>query len=69
MRTPEGNIRVRIAAPANEGKANKRLLAFLAGRLDVPPSYLTLTRGATGRHKTVEVEGLGEDEILKRLFI
>lgn len=63
----EGELRVRVAAPPVEGKANKELLAFLAHCLDVPPSRLTLLRGAGSRRKVVEVEGLTLEWALERL--
>jgi len=67
VRTPEGDLRVRVAAPPVEGKANRELLTFLARRLGVPPSHVSLLRGAGSRHKVVEVEGLTTEEALRRL--
>jgi len=63
----DGSLRVRVAAPATEGKANKELMAFLASRLGVAPSRLRLVRGAGSRHKVVEIEGLTRELALARL--
>jgi uncharacterized protein (TIGR00251 family) len=60
-------IRVRIAAPPAEGRTNETLIRFLSSQLGVPPSQVSLLRGAAGRHKVVEVVGLSEDEALQRL--
>jgi len=49
-------VRIRIAAPAIEGKANAALLAFLAEIFGVPRKNVTLIRGAHGRRKTVRIE-------------
>jgi uncharacterized protein len=49
-------VRIRIAAPAMEGKANAALLAFLAEIFGVPRKNVTLIRGAHGRRKTVRIE-------------
>lgn len=49
-------VRVRIAAPALEGKANAALLAFLAEIFGVPRKNVTLIRGTRGRRKTVRIE-------------
>lgn len=48
-------LRLRIAAPPVEGKANKEVVAFLAKTLGVPKSAVTLLHGSTGRIKMVEV--------------
>ena len=62
-----GEIKVRIAAPAIEGKANRALLRYLADRLEVPRSQLSLVHGVSSRHKLVRVNGLDLDEALGRL--
>ena len=49
------SLKVRVAAPAVESKANALLVEFLGEKLDVPVSRVIITRGARGRHKTVEV--------------
>jgi uncharacterized protein (TIGR00251 family) len=63
----DGRLGLCIAAPATEGKANKALVAFLAGCLDLPPSRVVIVSGASNRYKTVQVEGFTEDEALHRL--
>jgi uncharacterized protein (TIGR00251 family) len=65
--TPEGDLRVRVAAPPVEGKANRELMSFLARLLDVAPSRLTLVRGMGSRHKVVDVAGLTGDEALRKI--
>lgn len=51
----EATLKVKVAAPAIEGKANAELLNFLAGCLHIRPSVLALVRGATTRLKQIEV--------------
>ena len=46
-------LRLRIAAPPVEGKANKAVLEFLAARLGLPKSALSLLHGSSGRLKLV----------------
>lgn len=48
-------LKLRIAAPPVEGKANKEIVAFLAKTLGVPKASVTLLHGSTGRIKMVEV--------------
>jgi uncharacterized protein (TIGR00251 family) len=48
-------LKVRIAAPPTEGKANTALRLFLAKSLDIPKSRVRLVRGAASRIKTFEI--------------
>lgn len=53
-------IKVRLAAPPEDGAANRALLGLVAGRLGVPRRAATLVSGASSRLKVVEVEGLDD---------
>lgn len=53
-----GALRVALTAPPVEGAANAALVALLSTVLGVPRRDVTITRGATGRTKTVAVTGL-----------
>ncbi len=53
-----GALRIRLAAPPVDGEANAELVAFLAKRLGVPKAAVAIVRGAAGRRKVVEVEGV-----------
>ena len=48
-------LKVRVAAPPVEGKANAALIAFLADRFGVPRRSVTIVRGDAARRKTVLV--------------
>jgi uncharacterized protein (TIGR00251 family) len=50
-----GELKIRLAAWAAEGKANAALLALLADAFGVPRQAVTLLRGATSRRKVVRV--------------
>lgn len=63
----EGALRVRVAAPPADGRANEELIRLLSGVLNVPGSDLTLVRGASGRDKTVLVRGVAPDEVREGL--
>ena len=58
-----GELKVRLAAPSVEGAANAALVDFLARRLGLAKSRVTLLRGETARHKIVAVVGRGAAEI------
>jgi hypothetical protein len=51
----DGALRVRLAAPAIEGRANEALIAWLADELGVPRRCVVLRRGATSRRKRLEL--------------
>ncbi|HQJ96984.1 MAG TPA: DUF167 domain-containing protein [Thermoleophilia bacterium] len=54
----EGWVRVRLRAPAREGKANAELARLLAAKLGVRAEDVHLRAGAHGRRKTVHVRGV-----------
>jgi uncharacterized protein (TIGR00251 family) len=60
-------LRVRVAAPPVEGRANDALLRLLAEALGVPPSRLRLVRGRTSREKVVAVQGVSGEDVRARL--
>ena len=53
-----GRLKLKIAAPAVDNKANAHLLAWLAAQWGVPRSAVHLVRGETSRQKTVTVSGI-----------
>jgi len=50
-------LKVRIAAPAVDNKANAALIEFLSETLEVPRSAITIRHGATGRRKVLDIVG------------
>ena len=48
-------LKVKVAAPASDGKANVELLRFIADSWSVRPRDLRIRRGLHGRSKVVEV--------------
>jgi uncharacterized protein YggU (UPF0235/DUF167 family) len=63
----DGRLLVRVTAPPLDGRANEALCELLAARLDVPKGAITVIRGGQSRDKLVEVDGLSEDELRRRL--
>lgn len=51
----EDALKVRIAAPAVDGRANDALCELIAERLGVAKSAVQVLRGASARRKLVEV--------------
>ena len=50
-----GVYKIRLTAPAIEGRANDALIRFLADRLDIAPSLISILKGHTSKHKTLEI--------------
>ena len=53
-------LKIRLAAPPVDGKANQALIAWLAKTLGCPQSSIELIRGQTNRRKTLSIEA-GDD--------
>jgi uncharacterized protein YggU (UPF0235/DUF167 family) len=49
-------FRVRVRAAPEKGRANREVVERLAAYLAVPPSRLTLVRGASSPRKQVRIE-------------
>lgn len=60
-------LKIRLAAPPVDGKANAALLAFIAEKLGVAKSAVTLKSGQTSRRKVVEVGGVLEGVVTSLL--
>jgi uncharacterized protein len=52
----EARLKIALAAPPVDGKANAELRAFLADAFGVAERKVTLLRGETGRKKLVRIE-------------
>lgn len=50
-------LKLRIAAPALDGRANNALIAFVAEKLRVPKARVAVASGERGREKRVLVSG------------
>ena len=50
-------LKIRLAAPPVEGRANEALLKFIAKLFEVPLRQVGLKQGGQSRHKVVAIEG------------
>jgi uncharacterized protein (TIGR00251 family) len=65
---PHGDsLKVRITAAPVAGAANKHLLRFLAKKLKIPQSQLSLKSGVTSKTKSISIQGISEAEVRERL--
>jgi len=64
----ENAYRLQLAAPPVDGKANEACVAFLLATLaGVAKSRGLIVSGATARMKVVEIEGIAQGEMERRL--
>lgn len=60
-------LKVKVHAPALEGRANDVLCEFLAETLKLPRRAVTLVQGDKSRQKLVQIDGLALAEVKARL--
>jgi uncharacterized protein len=61
-------IKIKLRAPAVEGKANAALCRFLAEKLSIRQRALALERGERSRDKVIRIGNLSEENIRRRLL-
>ncbi len=61
-------IKIKLRAPAVEGKANTALRKFLAETLSIPQRAIVLEHGEKSRDKVIRIDGLSEADIYRGLF-
>ncbi|MBL9201196.1 MAG: DUF167 domain-containing protein [Opitutaceae bacterium] len=60
-------LKVKVHAPALEGRANDELCEFLADTLGLPRRAVTVAHGDKSRQKLLRIAGLTLDEVKARL--
>ena len=62
-------LKIRLAAPPVDGKANAALVAFIAAKVSVCKTAVEVISGLTSRAKRVRIHGnLGEHEVAQCLL-
>ena len=60
-------LKIRLAAPPVDGRANAALIAFVADRLGLAKSAVSLKSGQTSRRKVLEVTAAPADTVQRLL--
>lgn len=60
-------LKVAVSAPAEEGRANEQLLAFLGRSLGLKTGQLRVERGHRKRDKVIAFSGVTEAQLCDRL--
>ena len=63
----DGTVRIHITAPAEDGKANEELVAFLSDILRVPKTRIDIVAGSSGRDKLIAVVDMDAQEVHDRI--
>lgn len=58
-------LKIRLAAPPVDGKANEALVRFVAETLKLPKSAVSLKSGHTSRRKVLEVQGATAEAVAR----
>ena len=62
------SIKIKVQAPAMEGKANEALLAYVAKKLDVPRADVFLVSGEKSREKSITVSHVAPKDVRRKLL-
>lgn len=62
-----GVLRVKVAAPPVEGRANEALAAYVASLLGARARQVSIIKGPRARQKVLRVEGLEQRDVDARL--
>jgi uncharacterized protein (TIGR00251 family) len=60
-------VKFKVAAPPEKGKANQALIEFLAKKLGVKKSDISIVSGQTNPVKQVQVLGISIESLLEKL--
>ena len=56
-------LKIKIAAPPEDGKANAELIKFLSKEWKIPKSSLEIVSGETSRHKRLKIDDIYDDNL------
>lgn len=63
----DSQLKMRVAAAPEKGRANKAVTALLADFLDLPAASIAITGGHGSARKRIEITGLDQNEAVQRI--
>lgn len=63
----DGCLKIAIAAPPVDGKANEEVVKFLARLLNLPGRAVVIQAGGQSRRKRVFIQTTGVDQVLDKI--
>ena len=58
-------LKIKLASPPVEGKANESLISFLSNQLNVKKSSIQILKGLKSKIKLMQVKNISKDALLK----
>jgi len=55
IKEEEGKLKIKVSAPAVDGKANKAVIELLATYFKIRKSAISIVKGEKGRDKIIEI--------------
>ena len=62
-------VKIKVSAPPNENKANKKLTEFAADYFDIAKSSVELISGDKSRLKKLLLKNISEDIVKQKIFV
>ena len=62
-------VKIKISAPPNENKANKKLVEFMSKYFDIPKSDTVLVSGDKSRLKKILLKNIDEELVKQKIFV
>ena len=62
-----GMLKIKIAAPAEKGKANKAVIDFLSEKTGVKKNNIAIISGQSSPVKQIRISGISANELLSKL--
>jgi hypothetical protein len=63
----DGTVRIRVAAPPVEGKANKALVKYLSELFGIRKNKIEIVAGEKGLDKIISIDGMPATEVEERI--
>lgn len=60
-------LKIRVKAAPEKGKANKEVLVFIAKLLEVSGHDIEMISGATNQNKRLEIKGLSQQQLMQKI--
>jgi uncharacterized protein (TIGR00251 family) len=64
-----GALKIKVTAPPVDDAANRAVIEYLADRLGIPRSRLSILSGARSRNKILDIKGMSLENFHKQLEI
>ena len=65
----EDFIKIKVSAPPNENKANKKLIEFLSDEFNVAKSNISFLSGEKSRIKKILIKKIDYENLVKKIYV